>query len=99
MAADRLSALLFSATTGGTRRSISAALTEAGVTLEAEDSGAFPDQHFGHDYEFSINIAAADLPRLAYALIVKHYAGRFGAVDEVRDVAEQAGIKSGFATW
>lgn len=99
MSSASLSAKLFSEELAGTRRSIFAELSEAGLKLDAVDSGARPEAYFGRDYEFGIEVAAADLPRLAYHLILQHYAGRFGAVDELRTFAEEAGIKTKFSNW
>jgi hypothetical protein len=91
--------ILFKENQPGSRRTVFISLSDEGLTLEAVDSGPGPEAHFGRDYEFGIRIAPADLPRLAYELIMAHYRDRFSAVDEVKAIAGQAGIKTHFSNW
>lgn len=44
-------------------------------------------------------ILAADVSRLAFALIAEHYQGELRAVAKVRELAERHGIDAGFWDW
>jgi hypothetical protein len=99
MTGERIRTTLFDEAAAGSHRHILVELSEPGLTLDAADSGATPEARFGRDCEFGIAVATADRPRFADQRIVKHDAGRSGAVGEIRALAEQPGIRTNCSNW
>lgn len=53
----------------------------------------------GDDYEFWVDVPAAALRKLVFALIREKYSGRNGAVDEFRSFCENEAIEHKWGTW
>jgi len=45
------------------------------------------------DYEYHVNVPAAAVPKLVFALLREKYLGRSGAVHEFREFCEKQGIE------
>jgi hypothetical protein len=45
------------------------------------------------DYEYHVNVSAAAIPKLVFALLREKYLGRRGAVQEFREFCEKEGIE------
>ena len=70
------------------------------VVVDTQDMGKLVEEWWGDsDYEFWVRIPPAEVSRLAWELIRKHYAGRVSAVDEIRDLCSKAGIKAESGSW
>lgn len=70
------------------------------LDLSGQDMGPIVRQVWGDsDYEYGVRIAAADLPRLAFALIAEHYRGDLSAVQKVRELAERHNINPEYWDW
>lgn len=73
---------------------------KGGLKVDAQDMGPVAEEFWGDsDYEFWVLIPPEGAARLAYALIRKHYAGRAGAVDEIRALCAEAGVPHENGSW
>lgn len=86
---------------GDNFRSVMVTLDAAGgLKVDAQDMGKLVEEYWGDsDYEFWVTIPPQEAAKLAYALIRKHYTGRAGAVDEIRSLCAEAGVKSESGSW
>jgi hypothetical protein len=66
---------------------------DGSVRLETQDMGAVVKEVWGDsDYEFWVDVPAAELRKLVFALLREKYSGREGAVDEFTAFCKQEGI-------
>lgn len=92
--------MLLAEETGVNRRTVHLRLTGDALEVEAQDIGPAARATWNDgDYEFGIRLAIADLPRLAHALVERHYRGNLAAVDDLRRLAEANGIAANFWNW
>jgi hypothetical protein len=73
---------------------------DGSVLMETQDMGENVERIWGDsDYEFWIDVPAAALPRLAFALLRDRYAGQPSAVDQFRDFCKQEAIDHKWDSW
>ena len=71
-----------------------------GLMMDTQDMGKLVEEWWGDsDYEFWVKIPAEAAPKLAYVLLKKLYAGRAGAVDELRSLCAAEGIPHKNGSW
>jgi len=67
---------------------------DGSVRLDAQDMGKLVEEVWGDtDYEFCVDVPATALRKLAFILLRERYAGRSGAVDELRAFCKREGIE------
>jgi hypothetical protein len=67
---------------------------DGAVRLEAQDMGTAVREVWGDsDYEFWVDVPAAALRKLVFALLCEKYSGRDGAVDEFAAFCKQQNIE------
>src|SRR6476620_5451404 len=73
---------------------------DGSVRVDAQDMGKVVEEIWGDDdYEFWVDVSAAELHKLVFALIREQYSGRSRAVDEFRAFCEKEGIKNKWDSW
>jgi hypothetical protein len=73
---------------------------DGAVQIETQDMGEQVERIWGDsDYEFWIDIPAAELAKLAFALLKDRYAGRSGAVDELSRFCKEQQIDYKRGSW
>jgi hypothetical protein len=82
-------------------RSVSLALEDDGtIKMDAQDIGPSVTEFWGDDdYEFSVRVRPAALPRLAFELLREKFSGQLGAVDAFRDWCKTHEIQHEFDSW
>jgi hypothetical protein len=85
----------------GAFRSVRLTTSADGLRLHSHDISRIAEQVFGRDgeYEFWLDIKAADLPRLAAALLAEKYAGNLQATDELRAFCDRQQIPASWSSW
>ena len=80
-------------------RSVHVDLTASGtLDVSGHDTGPSVRRTWGDNvFECGVEFAAADLPRLAFALIAEHYTGDLDAVRKIARLAKRHGIET--ETW
>lgn len=64
----------------------------------ANDTGPSVRRAWGDNvFECGVEFAEVDVPRLAFVLVAKHYAGDLDAVAKIKKLAERHGIEA--ETW
>ncbi len=92
--------LLLAELTGEEQSTIYLRLTAHGLGVDGQDLGPSVRRIWDDgDYEYGIRVANADLPRLAFALIARHYRGNLQAVSELKRLATEHGIAANFWTY
>jgi hypothetical protein len=73
---------------------------DGSVRLDAQDMGKRVEEVWDDsDYEFWVDVPAAALRKLVFALLREKYAGRSGAVDEFDAFCKQADIEHEWDSW
>ena len=73
---------------------------DGSVRVDAQDMGTVVENVWGEsDYEFWVDVPATALPKLVFALLREKYAGRSGAVDELRAFCKREGIEHEWQSW
>jgi hypothetical protein len=73
---------------------------DGSVLMETQDMGENVERIWGDsDYEFWIDVPAAALPKLVFALLRDRYAGQAGAVDQFRDFCKKEAIEHKWDSW
>jgi hypothetical protein len=68
--------------------------------MEAQDMGPKVEKIWGDDdYEFWVDVPAAALHKLAFALLRDKYAGRSDAVDEFHAFCKKEAIDHNWDSW
>ncbi len=86
---------------GDTSIFIDAEITaEGNLLVSGQDVGEAPQQWWGDtDYEYWLQVPAAEKDRVLLALLQACYAGDAQVVSKLRDVFETAGIPHTFDSW
>jgi hypothetical protein len=86
---------------GAEFRSVCLAVNADGsVKLDAQDMGPGVEKIWGDDdYEFWVDVPAAALHKMVFALLREKYSGRGGAVDEFRAFCKKEGIEHKWDSW
>jgi hypothetical protein len=67
---------------------------DGSVRFDAQDMGELVEEVWGDsDYEFGVGVPATGLRKLAFCLLREKYAGRSGAVDELREFCKREDIE------
>ena len=103
MATEKVSAEIFSKE--GTEVSTFVWLYEAAdgrFRLFRQDIGPRVEEASGgrdNDYEFWVDIAPSDVPKLLFALLREKYHGRIDAVDELTDFCKKESVPHQWGWW
>lgn len=87
--------------TGSTRIRIDVEIPrERDVLFSGQDVGEGPQKFWGdEDYEYWLEISAADKDRVLLALIEKLYSGNQSAISEIKEYLNSKGIPSEFSSY
>ena len=66
---------------------------DGSVRLSGYELGPSVKEWSDDDYEYHVNVSAAAVPKLVFALLREKYLGRRGAVQEFREFCEKEGIE------
>ena len=66
---------------------------DGSVRLSSYELGPSVKEWSDDDYEYHVNVSAAAVPKLVFALLREKYLGRRGAVQEFREFCEKEGIE------
>ena len=70
---------------------------DGGVRLEAQDMGPLVESIWNDsDYEFTVRVKPASLPKLAFELLREKFAGQLGAVDAFREWCKSHDVEHEF---
>ncbi len=70
------------------------------IRLDAQDMGKHVEEVWGDsDYEFWVDVSAAAIHKLVFALLREKYVGRERAVDEFRAFCEREKIEHVWDSW
>jgi hypothetical protein len=85
---------------GDEKRSVTLFESDEGIRLHSSDTGPTAQATFGAaEYEFWVDIARADLPALAAALLRERFAGDVRATEHVRAFCEASGVPHRWSSW
>jgi hypothetical protein len=70
------------------------------IRMDAHDMGPIVEQIWNHeDYEFSVQVPASAVGKLAFELLRDKFSGNLSAVDEFRSFCAERGILHEFYSW
>ena len=70
------------------------------IRLDAHDMGPNVERVWDHeDYEFSVQVPASAVGKLAFELLRDKFSGNLSAVDEFRSFCAERGILHEFYSW
>lgn len=85
---------------GDNKRSVTLFDSDEGLRVHSSDLGPVVRSTFGaEEYEFWVDIARADLPALAAALLRERFAGDLRATDHLREFCETHGVPHRWSSW
>ena len=86
---------------GQDSRSVHIDLTAAGtLDLSRHDTGPSVRRAWADNvFEYGVEFAAVELPKLAFALVAEHYAGNLDAVSKITKLVQRHGIETERWDW
>jgi len=82
-------------------RSLRLEIREDGaLRFDCQDIGEAAERVWGaDDYEFWVDVPAAEIRKLAFAPLREKYVGGSGAVDDFRDFCKHEGVEHQWMSW